>query len=200
MDTKYAIPCGTPVGIYLKSDGIMVIGTGDITKKDGMIVEPAFGVLQSGDYIEAFNGTPLKDKEALVTELNKNGTSEAVLAVRRGDQEIEAVSYTHLKEMNISLLEPIGVPEEMINSLAEGLRKEGHVFTYYDTKTTDVEELKRRSAGQEIVMIANNPYPDEVVQSSDSLKAIAVAFTGIDHVGLAACREKNIQVLNCRCV
>ncbi len=99
--------------------------------------------------------------------------------------------------MNISLLEPIGVPEEMINSLAEGLRKEGHVFTYYDTKTTDVEELKRRSAGQEIVMIANNPYPDEVVQSSDSLKAIAVAFTGIDHVGLAACREKNIQVLNC---
>ena len=52
--------------------------------------------------------------------------------------------------MNISLLEPIGVPEEMINRLAEGLRKEGHVFTYYDTKTTDVEELKRRSAGQEI--------------------------------------------------
>ena len=89
VDTKYAVPCGTPVGIYLKSDGIMVIGTGDITKKDGMIVEPAFGVLQSGDYIEAFNGTPLKDKEALVTELNKNGTSEAVLAVRRGDQEIE---------------------------------------------------------------------------------------------------------------
>lgn len=89
VDTKYAVPCGTPVGIYLKSDGIMVIGTGDITKSDGMIVEPAFGVLQSGDYIEAFNGTPLKDKEALVTELNKNGTSEAVLAVRRGDQEIE---------------------------------------------------------------------------------------------------------------
>lgn len=99
--------------------------------------------------------------------------------------------------MNISLLEPIGVPEEMIESLAEGLKKEGHVFTYYDTKTTDAEELKRRSAGQDIVMIANNPYPDEVVRSCDSLKAIAVAFTGIDHVGLAACREKNIAVLNC---
>ena len=99
--------------------------------------------------------------------------------------------------MNISLLEPIGVPEEMINSLAEGLRKEGHIFTYYDTKTTDVEELKRRSAGQEIVMIANNPYPNEVVRACDSLKAIAVAFTGIDHVGLEACREKNVAVLNC---
>lgn len=99
--------------------------------------------------------------------------------------------------MNISLLEPIGVPEEMIEDLAAGLKKEGHIFTYYDTKTTKVEELKRRSAGQDIVMIANNPYPDEVVRACDSLKAIAVAFTGIDHVGLSACREKKIDVLNC---
>ena len=88
--------------------------------------------------------------------------------------------------MNISLLEPIGVPREMIDSLAERLKKEGHVFTYYDTKTTEVEELKKRSAGQEIVMIANNPYPDEVVRSCNSLKDIAVEFTWIDKLGLEA--------------
>lgn len=89
VDAKYAIPCGTPVGIYLKSDGIMVIGTGDVTKKDGMIVEPAFGILQSGDYIEAFNGRPLTDKETLISELKKNGTNEAVLTVRRGSDDIQ---------------------------------------------------------------------------------------------------------------
>ncbi|WP_077609424.1 SpoIVB peptidase [Clostridium sp. Marseille-P2415] len=89
VDTKYAIPCGTPIGIYLKSDGIMVIGTGDITKKDGMVVEPAFGVLQSGDYIEAINGTPLNDKETLMSELNKIGASEAVLKVRRNGESID---------------------------------------------------------------------------------------------------------------
>lgn len=99
--------------------------------------------------------------------------------------------------MNISLLEPIGVSVEMINSLAKRLREMGHTFTYYDTKTTDPEELKRRSAGQDIVMIANNPYPDEVVRAADSLKMLAVAFTGIDHVGLSACREKGIMVCNC---
>ena len=32
--------------------------------------------------------------------------------------------------MNISLMEPIGVPEEMIDSLAERLKKEGHVLRY----------------------------------------------------------------------
>ena len=89
VDTKYAIPCGTPVGIYLKSNGIMVIGTGDVTKKDGMVVEPAFGVLQSGDYLESINGIPLEDKETLMSELNKIGGSEAVLKVRRGEENID---------------------------------------------------------------------------------------------------------------
>ncbi|WP_124064842.1 SpoIVB peptidase [Clostridium sp. E02] len=89
VDTKYAVPCGTPIGIYLKSNGIMVIGTGDVTKKDGMTVEPAFGVLQSGDYLEAINGTPLKDKEALINQLNKIGESEADLKVRRNGESID---------------------------------------------------------------------------------------------------------------
>lgn len=99
--------------------------------------------------------------------------------------------------MNISLLEPIGVPEEMIRSLSKGLEEAGHHFTYYPEKTTDVEELKKRSAGQDIVMIANNPYPAEVVEAADSLKMLAVAFTGIDHVGLEACRRKNVTICNC---
>lgn len=98
--------------------------------------------------------------------------------------------------MNISLLEPLGVPEEMIEKYGEELRALGHQFTYYNQKTTDVEELKRRSAGQDIVMIANNPYPDEVILAADQLKMIAVAFTGIDHVGKAA-RERGITICNC---
>ena len=58
VDTRYAVPYGCPIGIYLKSDGIMVIGTGKLTAADGMEVDPA-GILKSGDYIEAFNGKPL---------------------------------------------------------------------------------------------------------------------------------------------
>lgn len=99
--------------------------------------------------------------------------------------------------MKISLLEPIGVKKKTIDELSRKLIEDGHTFTYYDTKTTDIEELKKRSRGQDIVMIANNPYPSEVVLSCDSLKMLNVAFTGIDHVGLEACKEKNIMVCNC---
>ncbi len=99
--------------------------------------------------------------------------------------------------MNISLIEPLGVPTSMIEELAAPIKAKGHSFKYYDNKTTDVEELKRRSAGQDIVMIANNKYPAEVVEASGNLKMLAVAFTGIDHVGLDACRKNNVMVCNC---
>ena len=99
--------------------------------------------------------------------------------------------------MNISLLEPLGVPEEMIDELAKPIKEKGHNFTYYCNKTADMEELKRRSQGQDIIMIANNKYPDEVVESANNLKMLAVAFTGIDHVGLDACKKNGVMVCNC---
>ena len=99
--------------------------------------------------------------------------------------------------MNIALLEPLGVSRELIEELARPLTDAGHSFTYYDTKTTDPEELIRRSAGQDVVMIANNPYPEAVVRAADKLRFLAVAFAGVDHVALDACAEKGIKVQNC---
>ena len=88
VDESYVIPCGTPVGIYLKSDGILVIGTGTLTGTDGMEVEPAYGILRSGDYIEAINGKPLSKKEDLVEAVNQAGTERVTLKIRRGEEEM----------------------------------------------------------------------------------------------------------------
>ncbi len=98
--------------------------------------------------------------------------------------------------MKISLLEPIGVPEAAIRELSEKLVKEGHEFQYYDSKTTDVAELVNRSKDGDIVMIANNPYPAEVIEKLEKLRMISVAFTGVDHVGVDVCRKKNIMICN----
>ena len=98
--------------------------------------------------------------------------------------------------MKIALLEPLGVSEQLIEELSAPIKAQGHEFVYYPEKTTDKEELKRRSMGCEVVMIANNPYPDEVVYAADKLKLLNVAITGIDHVGQKACKEKNVTVCN----
>lgn len=98
--------------------------------------------------------------------------------------------------MKISLLEPIGVSKELIEELAKGFVEKGHEFVYYDTKTTDKEELKKRSEGCDIVMIANNPYPAEVVESAAQLKMLSVAFTGIDHIGVESCKNQGVMICN----
>lgn len=100
--------------------------------------------------------------------------------------------------MKISLLEPIGVAREIIDYNAQLLTNKGHTFEYFDTKTTDIAELKKRSEGSDIIMIANNPYPDEVIACNKNLKMISVAFTGIDHVGTTACKDNNVMVCNAK--
>jgi len=98
--------------------------------------------------------------------------------------------------MIIKLLEPLNVPESLIEKLASPLEEAGHDFVYYDEKTTDVDELAKRSQDADIVMIANNPYPKEAFKDADNLKLIDVAFTGVDHVDQEAAREQDTQIAN----
>lgn len=98
--------------------------------------------------------------------------------------------------MRIKLLEPLRVPESLIEELAAPLKEAGHEFVYYDEKTTDVDELAKRSADADIVMIANNPYPKEAFEQATDLELINVAFTGVDHVDQDAAKDLDIQIAN----
>ena len=90
VEDMYAVPCGMPVGIYLRSDGVMVIGTGQITNEAGNVVEPAYGVLKSGDYIEEVNGEALEDKDELI----EAGVSQIVFHLETCDpQGIGTMTY-----------------------------------------------------------------------------------------------------------
>lgn len=98
--------------------------------------------------------------------------------------------------MIIKLLEPLRVPDTLIEELAESAKEAGHEFVYYKEKTTDVAELAKRSEDADIVIIANNAYPKEAFENAKNLKLINVAFTGIDHVDHEAAREQGIQIAN----
>jgi len=84
----YAIPCGTPIGIYLQSNGVMVIGTGEIISDAGHVVEPALGVLKTGDYIETVNGQEMEDKSDLIEAVNASGGNVIHMEVRRNGEMI----------------------------------------------------------------------------------------------------------------
>jgi stage IV sporulation protein B len=96
IDTKELIPCGTPIGIYVETDGILVLGSGRITGEDGLNYEPISNKLKSGDYILSINGVKLNKKSEMIDEIQKCEGKDVTLVVRRNDEEI-AVSVTPVK-------------------------------------------------------------------------------------------------------
>lgn len=86
INEEMVVPCGIPIGIYVKTDGILAIGTGTVTGLDGMNYEPAYHLVKSGDYIKTVNGEAVTTKEELIEKVNQYGTSDVVLGlVRNGE-------------------------------------------------------------------------------------------------------------------
>lgn len=98
--------------------------------------------------------------------------------------------------MKIVLMEPLGISEETLSGLSSELTANGHTFTAYDSVTTDTQELIRRAGDAEVLIIANHPLPGEVIRADENLKMVSVAFVGIDHVDVEACKEKGVLISN----
>ena len=100
------------------------------------------------------------------------------------------------QDMKIVLMEPLGIGKNVLEVLSDKLTEQGHSFTAYDSFTTDVQELIRRADDADVLMIANHPLPGEVIRADKNLKFVSVAFVGIDHVDVDACREKGVCISN----
>lgn len=98
--------------------------------------------------------------------------------------------------MKIVVMEPLGVALEKIEPLAVPLKEAGHEFIYHTTKETNQEKLLARVADADIIMLANQPLSAEIINGCPKLKMLSVAFTGVDHIALEACRARNILVCN----
>lgn len=97
--------------------------------------------------------------------------------------------------MKIVLLESLGIPAELLKSYADKLEAKGHTFAAYD-KNTDAQVQIDRAQDADVIMIANMPLKGEVIRACKNLKFINVAFTGVDHVDLAAAKEMGVKVSN----
>ena len=86
---KMVIPGGMPVGIYLETNGVMVLGTEEITGVDGMKHNPAAHLVKSGDYIVAVNGQKIETKTQLIEKVKELEKEEVVLTVKRNESKID---------------------------------------------------------------------------------------------------------------
>lgn len=112
VEETYVIPCGCPVGIYMETEGIMVIDTGTITDVNGIEQSPAGTVLQTGDYIQAVNGTYIDEKEELIQQIQESQGENVVLTVNRNNQAID-VQVTPVLAMDGKYKAGIWVRDDM---------------------------------------------------------------------------------------
>lgn len=99
--------------------------------------------------------------------------------------------------MKLVVIEPLGVEKSQFLSMAEEILGDRVELILYDTRVTDTETLIERGKDADIIMVANLPMNEEVILGCHNLKLLAVAFTGLDHIAMEACRAKGITVCNC---
>lgn len=99
--------------------------------------------------------------------------------------------------MKMVIIEPLGVEKDRLLSMAEKALGDRVEIVYYDTKTTDTQELIERGKDAEIIIVSNLPLNSEVIEGCKALKLLAVAFTGVDHIAMDVCRKNGVTVCNC---
>nr|WP_297940317.1 SpoIVB peptidase [uncultured Lachnoclostridium sp.] len=91
IEEKFLYPSGSSVGIKIKTDGILVLGTGIISGKDGLNYEPALNILKSGDYIVSMNGKNVENKKKLIEMIEKCNGNDIQLEVIRNNERIKLI-------------------------------------------------------------------------------------------------------------
>ena len=98
--------------------------------------------------------------------------------------------------MNIVVIEPIAVSDSVMDRFRKEFEEAGHSFTAYSDRVENPDVLIERGKDADVIVLTNLPFPKKVIDSCSSLKLISVGFTGVDHIDIEACREKNIVVSN----
>ena len=82
-------PCGFPVGIYMETEGVMVVTTAQIPTNMETLSSPCEGSLQQGDYITSINGNPVNSKEELVSSVEACAGQPLTLHIVREQESFD---------------------------------------------------------------------------------------------------------------
>lgn len=94
-------PVGLPIGIYLKTDGVLVIGIGDFLSLDGGSVSPSRYLLKTGDYILEVDGEEVTGKNDFIRTIEKSHGEPVVLTIRRNGEKFD-VAVNPVQNQNAS--------------------------------------------------------------------------------------------------
>jgi len=200
VEKRRVVPGGIPIGIYLETEGVYVVGTGEVEALDGLSYEPAYQVVQAGDYILAVNGRRVSDKDDLITCIQANQSDIMILKLMRNSEVIQVrLNAVQTKEEDYKLgiwvkddIQGIGtltyITEDMrFGALGHGITDpdtgellEASGGSLYDTSILEIVRGERGTPGEISGMIT---YSDRHVKGSITSNTSAGIY-GVTNQGL----------------
>ena len=87
VERQSVTPCGTPFGIKMFTDGVMVVGMSDVQTQDGRVNPAKDAGLRMGDLILTMNGQQVTSNSQVGEILSASDGKPITVVFRRGDQE-----------------------------------------------------------------------------------------------------------------
>ncbi|MBQ7774288.1 MAG: SpoIVB peptidase [Lachnospiraceae bacterium] len=205
------IPAGIPIGLYVETEGLLVIGVGDFQGRDGISYCPAKYILKSGDYILECNGEAVTDKESFIKTIEKSNGQNVLLKIQR-DGEVQEVSIK--PEKNSSGEYKIGI---WIRDNAQGVGTLtyidsegnfgalGHGVTDVDTSTlmtvedgtlyqTEIIAIKKGKIGTPGEMTGMIVYDEDKILGDIDYNGTEGIFGSCNEEALKLCEEKALPI------
>lgn len=91
-------PAGIPIGIYVKTRGVLVVGIGEFEGEEGQTYSPGKYIFQTGDYILEINDQEINAKKELVELISHSEGQEMVFQVQRGESVIQVKARPELNK------------------------------------------------------------------------------------------------------
>lgn len=99
IEDRMVMPAGIPIGIYVETQGVLVVGVGEFTAGDGMSCAPSKYILKPGDYILKVNEVMIEGKKQFMELIEENGEEELMLTIER-EKELMKLQVTPRKNQN----------------------------------------------------------------------------------------------------
>lgn len=183
------IPSGQSIGVRINTDGIMVLGFGEVTDSKGNKFEPAKNILKTGDMILKINNISINNKEDLSIAIKSSETSTPIdiQLNRKGellDLQITPISdefgenklgiWVRDSTQGVGTLTYINPVTKEFGSLGHGILdidtkeimqvKDGKIM---ETQILDIKKGEKGSPGELIGDIKNNTSLGEITLNSE---------------------------------
>ncbi|MGL5260064.1 MAG: SpoIVB peptidase [Lachnospiraceae bacterium] len=100
VEDTFLTPAGTPIGIYVKTQGVLVIDTGSFKNTRGENVSPAGHLLKAGDYIIKVNDMEIENKAEFIEIIDTSNGTDLILTIKRGDESFDIRITPQLNQNN----------------------------------------------------------------------------------------------------